>query len=226
VDRYRERVKQRLRDYATIEAYKKRRQERMDGDGFVAMAYAVVNAAGFDTNKMDTEEVIEEFDEIKKQENVGDDHPQKDIKVSDKGANVPPIGFSSPAREYEHADNHKDESAFKGMTQQQYVDYAKKMCTKAVGGDIIGGKYRERGTDGRVYDCVMRYNTKTGVLVMGRPGHYINTCMVAKYWKNDEKGAPIRDENGNKIFNPNYLRDGAKYVRKELRRKKENQPNW
>ena len=226
VERYKERVKQRLRDYAIVEAYRKRRRMRLDDSMFIPMCYAVVKDAGIDTKGMSVEDVVDEYDLLRKQEKADKDHPQYSIKVSDKGKNVSPLGFSSPGREFEHFDNHRDENVFKNMTQQQYVDYAKKLCMKAVGGEIIGGKYRERDKDGRIYECVMRYNTKTGVLVMGRPGHCINTCMVAKYWKNDEEGRPIRDENGNKVFNPDYLKKGKKWVENILSEKKKNQPNW
>ncbi|MCD7810433.1 MAG: hypothetical protein LUG91_01070 [Ruminococcus sp.] len=146
--------------------------------------------------------IIKEWDE--------DDHPRgEDGKfvssgggISATGENKPPKGFSSKQKEIYHYNKHvikENAKIYQGMTQNEYIEHAKKFLSQSCSDDI-DGYMTEDG-------AICRFNKATGEYAKGYPDGNIKTCMVAKC---NPKTGEANLSNAQKYFDHWKSEEGSK----------------
>ena len=160
VERYKERVKQRLRDYAIIEAYYKRRQKRLDWN----------EEQGHDPENGHWEEVP---DSQKAEEG------SKEYEGVEKNR-YGYTGFRDNITLERHLKYHGDEPPFVGMDKKEYEKFSMDFLNKEVDGDrILGFEGKDKDT-GKTYS--IRFDKETGIFAKGYHGGEVQTCFVPGYW--------------------------------------------
>lgn len=204
VERYKERVKQRLRDYAIVEAYRKRRQMRLDYNDSQPREKNGQFGEVPDSEQAENKEKREE----EQKNGETEKHPQEGMQITPRGANPSCVGFANRYLEDEHYGIHaQHEPIFEGMSKEEYAKAVDDFLQQPTSPKIWGYTFKA-DLWGHEVTGVVRFDTTTGFFAKGYPGMKIATGMQAKYLKDS------RDPS--KGINKNWLPLAMQYYKDKL----------
>ena len=160
LERYRERVAKRLNEYAIVEAYRRRRQLRLDYND----KHDPHNGQFAPKTEGEKESSEKESKRLAKERN-------NDYQYT---------GFRDNTVRHQHFSRHGDEPPFKGLDEEGYEKYAKDFLKQKVDGEKILGFEGVDAHTGKSYS--VRFDAVSGVFAKGYHGGEVSTCFLPGYW--------------------------------------------